>query len=312
MTFNPASLTFFTKDTLEYTVGQASPLNVKFPRATGGEGPLMYWLDNRELRVPISSYATGLSFDPAVPALTSGTGEDEPEAGQAYALVYWAEDSNGARAVAYGSIAIAAAPKIPASEILKITVKPLTVGQPVSITLPEATGGSNRIVRLKYRVEGQIPGLQFNPNTRTLSGTPAHTGQASFTYTVTDRNNVSDSATIALTINAGPSAPTEAPQITTRAIDGGPVLGKLAALDWNDVDGATSYVVQVRASNGTSFPSLAYNKVPTNTKLFQYSRTRAVVFRLPDGSYTVRVAAVNADGAGPWSQEATVTISTQE
>ena len=322
VTFNPASLTFFTKDTLEYTVGQAAPLNVKFPRATGGEGPLMYWLDNRELRVPISSYATGLSFDPAVPALTSSVGTDEPEAGQAYALTYWAEDSNGARAIAYGSIAVAAAPQIPLSELNEAVSEALTVGQPASITLPAATGGSTRIVSLKYRVEGQIPGLRFNPQTRTLSGTPTHSGQASFTYTVTDRNNVSDSATIALTINSGPSAPTEAPQqITARAIDsGGSALGSLIALDWADVDGATSYVVQLRASNGASFPRLAYDKVPFGTTLFQYSRsqsedgttTRAAVFWLPNGSYTVRVAAVNADGAGPWSQEATVTLSTQE
>ena len=318
VTFNPASLTFFTKAVLEYTVGQATPLNVTFPRATGGEGPLTYWLDNRELRVPISNYATGLSFNPAVPALTSSVGTDEPEAGQAYALTYWAEDSNGARAVAYGSIAVAAAPKIPGSELNEAVGEALTVGQPASITLPEATGGSTRHLSLQYQVEGQIPGLRFNPQTRTLSGTPTHTGQASFTYTVTDRNNVSDSIMTVLTINSGPSAPTEAPQqITARAIDsGGSALGSLIALDWADVNGATSYVVQMRASNGSSFPRLAHDKVPFATTLFQYSRsqsedgttTRASVFNLRNGSYTVRVAAVNADGAGPWSQEATVTL----
>ena len=314
--FDAASLSFFTNDILEYTVGQAAPLNVRFPRATGGEGPLTYWLDNKDLRVPISSYATGLSFDPAVPALTSSTGNDEPVAGQSYALTYWAEDSNGARAVAYGSVAVAAAPELPIEEIHEIIDKTLTVGQPVSITLPEATGGSKRIVSLQYRVEPQIPGLRFDPRTRTLSGTPTHTGQAAFDYTVTDRNGVSGGAAMSLTIAAGASAPTAAPQITARAL---PASG-LATLDWDDVDGATGYVVQMRASYAF-FPSLAADSVPYQTTLLVYpsrsqnedgTMTRAVVFGLSDGAYQVRVAAVNADGAGPWSSEASVTLPAEQ
>ena len=313
---DPASLSFFTNDVLEYTVGQAAPLNVRFPRATGGEGPLTYWLDNRDLRVPISKYATGLSFDPAVPALTSRTGNDEPEAGQSYALTYWAEDQNGARAVAYGSVAVAAAPTLPIDEIHEIINETLTVGQPVSITLPEATGGSKRIVSLQYRMEPPIPGLRFNPRTRTLSGIPTHTGQANVDYTVTDRNSVSDAATFGLVIASGASAPAAAPQITARALS----ASGLATLDWDDVDGATGYVVQMRAADAF-FPGLAADSVPYQTTLLVYpsrsqnedgTMTRAVVFGLTDGSYQVRVAAVNADGAGPWSSEATVTLPAEQ
>ena len=314
--FDAASLSFFTNDVLEYTVGQAAPLNVRFPRATGGEGPLTYWLDNKDLRVPISSYATGLSFDPAVPALTSRTGNDEPEAGQSYALTYWAEDQNGARAVAYGSVAVAAAPTLPIDEIHEIINETLTVGQPVSITLPEATGGSKRIVSLQYRVEPPIPGLRFDPRTRTLSGTPTVSGLAGFDYTVTDRNGVSDGAAISLTIAAGASAPAAAPQITARALS----ASGLATLDWDDVDGATGYVVQMRAADAF-FPGLAADSVPYQTTLLVYpsrsqnedgTMTRAVVFGLSDGSYQVRVAAVNADGAGPWSSEASVTLPAEQ
>ena len=321
VTFDPASLTLFTNNILEYTIGQANPLNVlnvKFPRATGGEGPLKYWLDNKELPVPISNYAKELSFDPAVPALTSSISDEEPVAGQSYALIYWAEDSKGTRAIAHGSVVVAAAPKIPASEILKFKEKAFTVGQPVSITLPEATGGSKRVVSLRYRVDGLIPGLQFNPRTRTLSGTPTHTGQARFTYTVTDRNDVSDSAKVALTFNAGPSAPTETPRVTARAIDSGDdTLGSLLVVDWADVNGATNYVVHVRASNGAYFPLLSYDSVPDQGKLYKCSSrsqnedgtmTRAVVHGLPNGTYQVRVAAENADGAGPRSYAITVTL----
>ena len=316
MVFDAASLSFFTNDVLEYTVGQAAPLNVKFPRATGGEGPLTYWLDSGEPRVPIGDFASGLSFDPAVRTLTSRTGNEEPEAGQAYALVYWAEDSNGARAVAYGSVAVAAPPTLPIDKIHEIMEQTLTVGKPVSITLPEATGGSKRIVSLQYRVEPPIPGLRFDPRTRTLSGTPTVSGQAGFDYTVTDRNGVSDGAVMSLIIAAGASAPTAAPQITARALS----ASGLATLDWDDVDGATGYVVQMRAAEAF-FPGLAADSVPYQTTLLEYpsrsqnedgTMTRAVVFGLRDGSYQVRVAAVNADGAGPWSSEASVTLPAEQ
>ncbi|WP_419847532.1 putative Ig domain-containing protein [Candidatus Poriferisocius sp.] len=305
--FDPASLSFFTNDILEYTVGQAAPLNVVFPRASGGEGPLEYWLDNWEPRVPISNFATGLSYDPAERALTSGTGNEAPEAGQSYALVYWAEDRNGARAVAYGSITVSAPPTLP-----DIADKTVTVGQPVSIELPEATGGSKRIVWLRYRMEPEIPGLGFNSRTRTLSGTPTLAGQTQVTYTVTDRNGVSDSATFTVEVEAGDLAPA-APQISARAF---PASG-IALLDWDDVDDATGYVVQLRAEDAV-YPSFAADSVPDQASLLVYpsrvqnedgSTMRAVVFGLSDGSYKVRVAAANAHGTGPWSPEASVTLT---
>ena len=305
--FDPASLSFFTNDILEYTVGQATPLSVAFPRASGGQGPLEYWLDNRDLRVPISNYATGLSYDPAVPALTSRTGNEEPEAGQSYALTYWAEDRNGARAVAYGSITVAAPPSLP-----EMADKTVTVGQPVSIELPEATGGSKRIVWLQYRMEPEVPGLGFDPRTRTLSGTPTLTGRAQVTYTVTDRNGVSDSATFTVEVAAGASAPAAAPQISARALS----ASGLAALDWDDVNGATGYVVQFEPADA-DYPSFAADSVPGQATLLVYpfrsqnddgTMTRAVVFGLSDGAYKVRVAAANAHGAGPWSPEADVTL----
>ena len=304
--FDPASLSFFTNDILEYTVGQETPLSVAFPRASGGEGPLEYWLDNRDLRVPISNYAPGLSYDPAAPALTSRTGNEEPEAGQSYALTYWAEDRNGARAVAYGSITVASPPSLP-----EVADKTVTVGRPVSIELPEATGGSKRIVWLQYRMEPEIPGLRFDPRTRTLSGTPTLTGRAQVTYTVTDRNGVSDSATFTVEVAAGASAPA-APQISARALS----ASGLAALDWDDVDGATGYVVQFEPA-GADYPSFAVDSVPYQATLLVYpfrsqnedgTMTRAVVFGLSDGAYKVRVAAANARGAGPWSPEASVTL----
>ena len=305
--FDPASLSFFTNDILEYTVGQAAPLSVAFPAASGGEGPLEYWLDNRELRVPIGNYAPGLSYDPAAPALTSRTGTQEPEAGQSYALTYWAEDRNGARAAAYGSVTVAAPPALP-----DIADKTVTAGQQASIELPEATGGSKRIMRLQYRMEPQIPGLRFDPRTRTLSGTPTLTGRAQLTYSVTDRNGVSDSATFTVEVAAGASAPAAPPQISARALS----TAGLAALDWADVDGATGYVVQLLAADA-DYPSFAADSVPDQTTLLVYpsrsqnddgTMTRAVVFGLSDGAYKVRVAAANADGAGPWSPEANVTL----
>ena len=176
------------------------------------------------------------------------------------------------------------------------------------------------MVSLQYRLEPQIPGLRFDPRTRILSGTPTLTGQAEITYTVTDRNSVSDSATFTVEVAPGASAPA-APQISARALPATEVtaLGSasgLVILDWDDVNGATGYVVQLRAADA-AHPSFAADSVPDLANLHVLpvrvrnddgSMTRAVVFGLSDGAYKVRVAAVNADGAGPWSSEANVTL----
>ena len=290
-------LQFFTNDTIEYTVGQATPLNLQFPEASGGTGTLTYYLGNRDPRTPMSEYARGLTFDPATRTLSSGTGMNEPAAGQSYALEYRAEDENGSWDSAYGSIEVNGPPSLP-----EIADQSFTAGDAVSLTLPAATGGSASMVNLRYSLEPQVPGLSFNTGPRTLSGTPTGTGATTVTYTVTDRNGVSDTRTFTITVAAGSSVPTSAPGSLETAQQTG---HKRFAVSWAEVTGATGYAVQV-AAEGASFPTDdGVSAWPEG--YYVVVRGHIAVATVPEyGNYQVRVAAVNADGAGPW---ATVTAT---
>ena len=87
----------------------------------------------------------------------------------------------------------------------------VTVGENVTITLPEATGGTGT---LSYSLtpEADIPeGLTFDaaPATRTLKGTPTTATAVVLTYAVTDANATAVSLTFMVTVNAiAPAAPT--------------------------------------------------------------------------------------------------------
>ena len=303
VTFDDAALEFFTNDIIEYTVGQTAPLNLQFPEAEGGTGTLTYHLDNLDPRTPINEYAQGLLFNSATRVLNSDVGENEPAAGQRYALSYWAEDENGSEAVVYGRIVVSAPPSLPA-----IADQSFTAGDPVSVTLPAAGGGSARIFNLRYRLEPQIPDLSFNSVTRTLSGTATATGSTTMTYTVTDRNDVSGSETFTIAITPGPLAPKTAPGPVQAAQVSG---RKYFAVAWAEVKGATRYVVQVAAEGSSFTTDMGVSAWPQgyHVNLQPYPARGAAVTVPEYGNYQVRVAAVNADGAGPWSSAALAVVA---
>ncbi len=294
VTFDDDELVHFTRDTIEYTVGQATPLNFQLPEASGGTGTLTYYLANRDPKTPINEYAQGLTFDHATRVLSSDSGQDEPAAGQRYALEYWAEDENGSKDSAYSRIIVNGPPSLP-----EIVGNSYTVGDAVSITLPAATGGATSIVRLRYRLEPQVEGLAFDTGSRTLSGTAKVTGSTTMTYTVTDRNGVSDTKTFTIIVASGSAAPTSPPgSVQTVQLPG----RKQFVLSWAAVTGATGYVVQV-AAQGDSFPSdNAVSSWPAGYHVsVQKGMSRAAVTVPEYGNYQARVAAVNTAGAGPWA-----------
>ena len=303
VTFVEAELTPFIDDTIEYTVGQASPLNMELPTARGGTGTLTYHLGTGDPSAPLSESAQGLFFDAGTRVLSSGVGLQEPTTPQSYALSYWAEDERGARsAPAASHLAVAAAPSL-----AEIADQNLTVGDAVSITLPAATGGSAKLVRLRYSLEPEVPGLSFDPVSRTLSGTATARGSTELTYTVTDRNGVSGSRTFTVAFSAanGLKAPVSAPG-SVQTQQGG---DKGFLVSWEAVPDATSYAVQV-ATKGGSFPSAtgetAWPEGEYRVRVFEGMLLAAVVVP-EDGRYPVRVAALNAAGAGPWAT-ATATV----
>ena len=84
-----------------------------------------------------------------------------------------------------------------------ITSKRYIVNQSITpVVLPDAIGGTGS---LTYSLTPSLPtGLNFDSNTRTLSGTPSVvTDQTTYTYAVSDANNNSDQLTFDITVSPG-------------------------------------------------------------------------------------------------------------
>ena len=162
-------------DAYSYEVGEAiAP--VTLPAVTGGTGSLTYSLS--------PELPAGLTFDAETRTL-SGT----PTAiAAATVYTYTVTDEAGASA---------------SQPLFSIEVQPSTIGPPsdqtyevgwaiAPVTLPLVTGGTGS---LTYSLSPDPPaGLVFDPETRTLSGTPTAVAAATvYTYTVTDEAGASAS-----------------------------------------------------------------------------------------------------------------------
>ena len=161
-----------------YTRGTAITA-LTLPAATGGTVPLTYTLTS----VP------GLEFDTDTRIL-SGT----PDTDGTTTLTYEVSDANGASTTATFTVIV--------SDSLALTAsgnQNYTRGTAITdLELPVAAGGT---APLTYTLTS-VPGLTFNANTRTLSGTPDTDGTTTLTYEVSDANNASTTATFMVTVNA--------------------------------------------------------------------------------------------------------------
>ena len=185
-----------------YTMGR--PITaLTLPAATGGTGTLTYTLqdgsgndvDGTDNAVP------GLTFDPLNRAL-SGT----PTTAATTALTYTVTDENGSTASDTLTLTVAAGVALNAPND-----QTYTMGRPISaLTLPLATGGTGT---LTYTLTGpnstdlsELPaGLLWTgdaTNPGTITGTPTATGATELTYTVTDQNGSTASATFSITVAA--------------------------------------------------------------------------------------------------------------
>ena len=181
----------FGSGTYEATLTVGEPVTLTLPAATGGDGALRYTL---------SPLPVGLSFDSQTRVL-SGT----PTSSQtATTLTYTVTDSDASdpdRDTRTFTLTI-----LPAdTEQLRFGSgtyeATLTVGEPVTLTLPAATGGDGA---LRYTLSPLPVGLSFDSQTRVLSGTPTSSQTATtLTYTVTDSDASDpdrDTRTFTLTI----------------------------------------------------------------------------------------------------------------
>ena len=168
------------------------PVNVTLPRARGGNGSLTYEL------VPVPA---GLTLDPVTRVL-SGTpttliAADSEDRFHVYRVTdepFGADTSADVVDMMF-VITVGEDPGAPTFEGVSVANESFAVGQAVNLTLPEA---SNGFAPLRYALFDRViialgenntlpPGLSFDSDTRTLSGTPEEPRRMSgFTYEVTD------------------------------------------------------------------------------------------------------------------------------
>ena len=232
-----------------YTVGEAI-IPFVLPVALGGNGPLSY-----ELRPAVP----GLTFDPAARTL-SGT----PITAGTYQVAYRVSDADGNTAdsdadtltftvaVLVGDTAPRFAERVPDQSF--------TVGEEISpLVLPVALGGNEP---LSYELRPPVPGLTFDPATRTLSGTPGTADTHEMTYRVSDADsNTADSDADTLTFTVAVRLP---PALTCTYRGSGdhvcPVNPGGQSLDEASLElrlGAARRDVYLIATNTNSYPASA-------------------------------------------------------
>ena len=175
----------------------AAITNLTLPAATGGDGTLAYTLA-RTTGTP--ALPPGVSFAAATRVLSGTPTTLQSDVG----YTYTATDGDGDAVTLTFEISIEAdtSPSLG-------SVSDQSFHQNSAITnlvLPAATGGNATLTYTLARTTGTPalpPGLSFDAATRTLSGTPTGTQDATeYTYTVTDGDGDTDSETFDITVTA--------------------------------------------------------------------------------------------------------------
>lgn len=320
----PVELSETNIATVVYTIGQAKSLNVVLPEASGGEAPLTYHLLRNRIAKRVSPMeirngevkslsdsaifgAGAVAFDSSTRAITGA-----PQRANRAALSYYAIDANGAFAQTTFDMRVVNPPRFET-----IADKTYAIGETVNEKLPKPAGGAiySNYSRTQYQLAPLPRGLSFGVSTRKITGTvtaetPART---TVTYTVTDRNGVSASTTFDIIVPGGVVSPTAAPTLAAYTVE-----NRVVALDWEDVEGATGYVVQVKAA-ADEWPTGGMTSAPAGARVrILESRmnsndgrpARALVLGLIRGEeYAIRVAAANEAGTGPFSEAVTAALA---
>ena len=163
-------------------------VSLTLPRASNGTPPLSYALS------PLTGLSLSrLSFDSSTRTL-SGT----PTMPMAETVYTWtAMDADGDAAALHFNITVAA-DDMPTFGTVTVAPQSFAQGRPVvDFGLPEATGGNPP---LSYAL-GLPAGLSFNPNSRSINGTPTMaTGLNAYTLTVTDADGDTDTLDLSLVV----------------------------------------------------------------------------------------------------------------
>ena len=102
--------------------------------------------------------------------------------------------------------AVQAAAPTAALALPNVPLLRFTVNTATSLVLPEATGGTAPLTYMLVALAAGAslpPGLDFDANTRTLSGTPTVNGRTNLSYTVTDANAISIERRFGVSVQTG-------------------------------------------------------------------------------------------------------------
>ncbi len=267
-----AELALPAQDDLVYNEGTAID-PVTLPAATGGTPPHTYDLtgpNGADL-----SEVPGLTFDPATRIL-SGT----PTAEGATTLTYTITDSAATPGSVTRTFTVTVTEPISVAEV---TDRTYATGEALTLTLPEATGGTSPHAYALTGPNGtdlsEVPGLTFDPATRVLSGTPTKEGETTLTYTVTDSATTPASVTRTFTVTVtGPISLAEVEDQTYAA--GEALTLTLPAA----TDGTEPYTYALTGPNGrdlSEVPGLTFDPA---TRVLSGAPTRAGATAL---TYTV-------------------------
>ena len=233
-----------------YTRGRAIT-DLALPAATGGTGSKTYTLTGPS-EAAVGTALPGLSF-----TASSRTLSGAPTAAKsAVTLTYTVSDANSVTASATFTVTVVDPPTLGA-----VNNKTYTVGQTVSDALPAASGGASPLAYTLAPASGALgdalPGLSFTAGSRTLGGAPTTMKSAvTLTYTVTDKNGGTASATFTVTVSTGLALNAPADQVYTR----GRAITDLALPAATGGTGSKTYTLTgpSEAAVGTALPGLSF------------------------------------------------------
>ena len=250
-----------TQDDLSFTA--TTPIaNVTLPVASGGNGDLSYRLADLATLVPGLTFTTGtrtLSGTPSTEATavtltyTAADADDNTAAGDTASLTF--------------TVTVTAPPDTaPTFGVLTQDDLTFPVDQAITdVVLPVASGGNGDLSYRLADLATLVPGLNFDADSRTLSGTPsAAAGAVTLTYTAADADDntaATDTASLTFTVTVTAAA-NRAPTVvadtgatdadtTITVADGATGTNADLLNNDSDLDGDSLTIAQVGSSPGS-------------------------------------------------------------
>ena len=216
----------------EVGVTQGSPMSATvLPEASGGEGDIAYTVSELPAELAFDDSTRTLSGIPSEAGSTEVT--YTATAGEESVTLTFTITVNPPLTFGdlFGLFNNAAGKANPAQESVDGVLQ-IVVGQPYSLTLPGVEGGTPPY---SYSLSGLPAGLSFDPDTRTVSGTPTTLSETvAVTYMVTDGSGASRSLPILVAVVAPPlDAPDALVALDYKGADGAGDQGGFVLLTWD-------------------------------------------------------------------------------